>query len=270
MNEVVFLGGCPVVKPEGIYVNGRRVIRLGLEGTLGDVGDLLAYRQEWEPFISAHLSMWRSMNEVLENNAVAKECPAGIFDASQIPNIQNNPSLGSFCSALSLTRRRISDTDKGGGILPAWNAWKDKSSAEVLAGASTMLKDHQDVVMRVGGPYKSELANIASVWNIPLQFPDLPSFSTQQAIRARIEGAYISTKGVIQLLGYSAGELLSEARDLADATAKGLTDTAKELPNTFRNVAIAVAVTAVVVGGVLIVFYKPRGPSPQRSPFQRT
>lgn len=32
INETVFLGGCPVIKPEGIYVDGRRVIRLGMDG----------------------------------------------------------------------------------------------------------------------------------------------------------------------------------------------------------------------------------------------
>jgi len=30
VNETVFLGGCPIIKPEGIYYDGRRVIRLGL------------------------------------------------------------------------------------------------------------------------------------------------------------------------------------------------------------------------------------------------
>jgi hypothetical protein len=32
MNEMIFLGGCPVIRPEGIYLNGQRVIRLGLQG----------------------------------------------------------------------------------------------------------------------------------------------------------------------------------------------------------------------------------------------
>ena len=31
-NETVFLGGYPVIQPEGIYLDGRRVIRLGLHG----------------------------------------------------------------------------------------------------------------------------------------------------------------------------------------------------------------------------------------------
>lgn len=31
-NETVFLGGCPVIRPEGIYFDGQRVISLGLRG----------------------------------------------------------------------------------------------------------------------------------------------------------------------------------------------------------------------------------------------
>jgi len=30
MDETVFLGGCPVIRPEGIYYDGRRVIRFGM------------------------------------------------------------------------------------------------------------------------------------------------------------------------------------------------------------------------------------------------
>ncbi len=32
INETLFLGGCPVIRPEGIYLNGQRVIRLGMAG----------------------------------------------------------------------------------------------------------------------------------------------------------------------------------------------------------------------------------------------
>jgi hypothetical protein len=32
INETVFLGGCPVIRPEGIYLDGHRVIRLGMGG----------------------------------------------------------------------------------------------------------------------------------------------------------------------------------------------------------------------------------------------
>ena len=268
MNEMVFLGGCPVIKPEGIYVNGRRVIRLGLEGTLGDVGDLLAYRQQWEPFIAAHLDLWRDLNGWLEARPDAAKCPPGIFDASKIKD-----DTTGLCATIALTRARLSATDTGSGILAQWNAWRDKSSADLVAGASAMLANHQDTVMRVGGPYTKELLDYHKAWKLePPNLPPIPTFTAQQQLRARIEGAYITTKGVIQLIGYSASSLLGEARDIADATAKGLTDAAKELPNTFRNVAIAVAVTAVVVGGVLFIYYKPREASPsyERSPFQRT
>lgn len=256
MNETVFLGGCPVIRPEGIYIDGRRVIRIGMAGVgLGDVGDLFAYRQMWDPFIGAHLNLWRSMNEVLENNAVAKECPSGIFDASKI----SNPSLQSFCAALALTRIYTSATHPL-GILTQWNAWKDKSSADVVAGASSMLESQQNVVLRVGNTYKDELSKIAKTWNVDLKLPNVPPFSLQQDLQARISGAYVTVKGIIQIVGYGAGEVLMMATDTAQATAQGLKETAQDIPRTTRWVAVAAIVTAVVVGGVLITYYVPRQP----------
>ena len=37
MNEAIFLGGCPIIRPEGIYYEGRKVIALAGVG-VGDVG----------------------------------------------------------------------------------------------------------------------------------------------------------------------------------------------------------------------------------------
>jgi len=255
MNEMIFLGGCPVIKPEGIYLDGRRVIRFGLQGFgLGDVGDLLAYRQMWEPFVGTHLNLWRNMNEVLENNAIAKEC------TPDVPS--SNPSLQSFCAALTLTRIYTSATHPL-GILTQWNAWKDKSSADIVAGASSMLESQQNVVLRVGNTYKDELVKIAKTWNVDLKLPDVPPFSLQQEIQARIAGAYVTAKGVVQIIGYGAGEVLLMATDTAQATAQGLKETAQDIPKTTRWVAIAAGITAVVVGGVLIAYYVPRQSTPK-------
>lgn len=254
MTETVFLGGCPVIRPEGIYLDGVRVIRIGMSGSgmLGDVGDLLAYRQMWEPFIEAHLELWRDLNSLLENNPTSLKCPPGIFTAEQI---KDDPT--GFCATLALSRIRISATNPG-GILTQWNAWKDKSSGEIVAGASAMLESHQNVVMRVGNDYAKDLVTLNKAWGLPVTLPDVPSFSLQQEIKARIEGAYITTKGVIQIVGYGFGEVLKMAGDTAEATAQGLKETAKEIPKTTRWVAIAGVVTAVIVGGALIAYYVPR------------
>lgn len=258
MRELVFLGGCPVVKPEGIYLEGRRVIRLGMSGSgaLGDVGDLFAYRQEWEPFISAHLELWRDMNSRFENSEFSKLCPAGIFTNDKIPNTLDDTSR-SFCASLSLTRMMTSSTDDR-GILPRWNAWQNKSSSDIVVGAAQMLKWHQDVVLNVGGPDKDRLVDVAKQWDIKIKLPDLPSFSTQQEVIARIQGAYTATKGILQIIGYGTGETLETAGDVTLATAAGLKDTAQTFPSIAKWAGIAAAVTAVVVGGVLIVYYVPR------------
>jgi hypothetical protein len=57
-NETVFLGGCPVIQPEGIYLNGRRVIRLGLHGT--GVG---APTVTWVAWYNSHASEQDSFDE---------------------------------------------------------------------------------------------------------------------------------------------------------------------------------------------------------------
>lgn len=225
---------------------------------LGDagVGDLLAYRQQWEPFIAAHLRLWRTVNALLEDVPSAQQCPPGIFTVEQIQAL--SPTMRSFCASLALTRIRTSDTHPG-GILPQWNAWAGRSSADILAGAAAMLQWLQSVVLSVGGPYKDDLVQIAQLWNIPVELPPLPAFSAQQSLIASIEGAYVSTKGVLQVVGYATGQTLQLAGSAAQAAAEGLTETARALPKILKSpwTWIGVAAVAVVAGGALVAYYAP-------------
>lgn len=239
MNEMVFLGGQPVA--------------IGIGD--GDVGDLLAYRREWEPFIKAHLDLWRHLNAVLEDTQIAHDvCPSGIFDPKRIVG---NPAEAALCADLLLTRIRTSATNPA-GILTQWNLWKDASSDQMVAGAQTMLAWHQSVVLDVGGPMKDDLVRIGKLWGVDMQLPDLPAFSLQQNIISRIEGAFISTKGELKLIGYAAGETLRLAGDTGQAIAEGLSDTAKALPKAASDALKWIGVAVVLVGGALVVYYIPR------------
>lgn len=257
MSEMVFLGDCPIINQEGIFLNGRRVIRFGMGDVgVGDVGDLLAYRQMWEPYIKAHLDLWRDLNSRFENAPEQLAwCPKGNFTNAQLKGLDPVPTQ--WCANLLLTRQMVSPTDPG-GIIGPWNAWKDSSSAQMITGAPQMLKWYQDIVLRVGGHDKDQLAEIAKHWGVEIKLPDVPSFSTQQELIARIQGAYVSTKGILQIIGYGPAEALVAAADVAQATKEGLTDAARDIPKTAHWVAVAAAVTAVVVGGALIVYYVPR------------
>jgi hypothetical protein len=268
MNEIIFLGSRAVDAGHRVHYRGRSIGVSESDVGLGDVGDLLAYRQMWEPFIGAHLQQWRNVNEILER-AFRDQCPPGIFESAQIENLPPLPEAMStvrkqFCAALALSRMYTSETHPY-GILPQWNAWKDSSSMEILAGAKPMLEHHQDVVMRVGGVDKDNLVRISKDWGIRIELPDLPSFSTQQEVIARIEGAYVSLKGVLQIIGYGAGEAVKKVADVSEAVAEGLVDTAKQLPKTTRWIGIAAVVAAVVVGGALIIYYVPKRKSAVRS-----
>lgn len=240
---------------EQVYFGEQRVAAFGLRGVgVGDVGDLLAYRQEWDSFITAHAALWQYLNGLFESVPEAQKCPAGIFDVSQIQGLP--PATQAFCADLKLTRILTSDTNAL-GILKRWNAYKNLSSAEILSGADSILKWYQQVVLDVGS-YKDDLVRIAKFWGVTIELPDVPTFSVQQEIISRIEGAYVTTKGILKLIGYGVGQTLATAADTAQATAEGLTEAAKQIPKTARWMGIAAAVTAVVVAGGLIIYYKPR------------
>jgi len=258
MNEQLFLGDCPIVTSDGIYLDGKRVIRFGLQGVgVGDVGDLLAYRKLWQPFVFAHLALWQHMNDLFEGAAESKRCPAGIFTIDKI-----DPSLPdatkTFCAGLSVTRMMVSDTDPR-GIKAQWNAWAGKTSAEILAGADAMLKWHQGVVMRVGGSYKDDLLALAKQWQLDVVLPDVPPFAQQQDVIDQIEAAYITAKGVLQLIGYSPAAILETAGNATEAVAEGLRETAKAARDAISSPLTWIGVTAVlaVVGGVLLIYYRP-------------
>ena len=84
-----------------------------------------------------------------------------------------------------------------------------------------MLQWMQEVVMQVSGPDKDALVKIAKRWNVDVELPNLPSFSTQQEVISRIEGAYVTTKGVLQILGYGAAEVANKAADKTGVVLKG-------------------------------------------------
>lgn len=248
------LGACPDIRKDGIYLEGRKVISLGL----GDVADLLAYRREWEPFIGAHIKLWEYVNGILEGMPMADNCPRGIFTEADISQslsvVERN-----VCSYLLWSRVYSSSTHPL-GILSQWNAWKGRSSAEMVAGADTFLRSHQDVVMTVGGDLTKKLLEIGRNLKFEIELPEVPEFTEQQLLRAQIEGAYITTKGVLQILGYGANETLKMVGDVSEAVGDGLSATARKLPQAVPTPWTWIGVSAVlaVVGGVLLVYYVPR------------
>lgn len=252
------LGACPDIRPDGIYLEGQRVIRLGLQdGMLGDVGDLFAYREMWEPFVSAHYQLWKYLNDLFESTPSAKDCPEGIFPAESI--MAMDPEPRAFCAELRTTRLYTSKTAPL-GIQKRWNDWTGMSSADILVNATLILKDLQSTVMAVGGPYKDELIKIAKKWGIDVELPDVPEFTKQQELIARIEGAWVTMKGVLGIIGYGAGESLKMAGDTTEAISEGIKETAKAVPEVVRSPITAIGITAVVMvmGGALLIYYVPR------------
>lgn len=239
---------------EQLCLGGQPVV-----GFADDVGpvDLFSYRRMWEPFVAAHLNLWRMLNENMEDMVGSQQCPPGIFAPDQIANMDT--ILRAHCAALDMTRIRISDTDPN-GILTQWNLWQGSSSSQILAAADVMLKQQQDVVMNVAGPYKDQLLTIAKQLGIAIKLPPTPAISTQQNVIAQLEGAYTTVKGILQVGGYAAGSTLMWAGDQTKAVTEGLTDTVKGAGEAAKSswTWIALGIGVAIVGAGVIIYYVPR------------
>jgi|HubBroStandDraft_2_1064218.scaffolds.fasta_scaffold153070_2 hypothetical protein len=247
---------------EVVFHRGRAVMygSLGV-GDFGDAwpSDLLAYRREWEPFVAAHVALWRYLNSLFESTPTGQKCPPGV-DQSAL-NVFD-PNTKAFCSSLMLTRLRGGDNSqtKPPSISAMWDAWRDKSASDILIGADKMLKQQQDVVRTVAGQYKDELLEIAKFWKLEIKLPDVPTIDTQGQIIAKIEGTYVAAKGILQLAGYATGTTLAWTATQTAALTEGLTDTVKALPKAISSPWLWVGVTAVVVaiGAGMVVYYVPK------------
>ena len=244
---------------EVVFRGGRAVMygRLGVGDASVWPSDLLAYRQEWEPFVRAHIELWRYFNQLFESTPAGKTCPVGV-DPTKLEPL--DPSVRAFCSSLMLTRIQGGDNAQPGSISAMWDAWQGKNASDILVGASAMLKQQQDVVKAVSGPYKDQLLEIAKFWKIDVRLPDVPTFGVQQQIIAQIEGAYTAAKGILQIAGYATGTTLKWTATQVAALTEGLTDTVKALPKAISSPWLWVGVTAVVVaiGAGMVVYYVPK------------
>ena len=246
---------------ELVFRNGRAVM-YGSFG-VGDASvwpsDLLAYRQMWEPFIRAHIELWRYFQSLFEATPAGKTCPAGV-DQSSLNSL--DPNMRAFCSSLLLARLRGGDNTqtKPPSISAMWDAWRDKSASDILLGASTMLGQQQDVVRTVAGQYKDELLEIAKFWKIDVKLPDVPTFSTQQRSSRDRGSVHRLRKGFSSWPATRRGTTLQWTATQAAALTEGLTDTVKALPKAISSPWLWVGVTAVVVmiGAGMVIYYVPK------------
>ncbi len=253
---------------EAIYRGGQLVRGFGLsETSLDEFGlgqfstwppQLLAYRKRWEPFIAAHLAIWRALNAAFEGSQDSANCPP-----PALSEISKRPL--DFCHALNLTRMRLAD-DPAIGIVAQWNAFHDQPASYVVQNAATILKYYQDVVVRVGGPYKDELVEIGEQFGIAVTLPPVPDFTLQELTIAQIQGAGYVVAGVLEIVGYKlvAGHkaIIKTAINANKAIAAGLQKAAQEIVAGYWSTQKVIGVTAViavaVVGAGLLVYYVPK------------
>ena len=84
-NETVFLGDCPVIRPEEIYIDGQRVIRLGM----GDIGVGTIERRNPLPVGRYWVDVFDSKEAAFQNWLKAHKAEVQVISAETFEPIDN-------------------------------------------------------------------------------------------------------------------------------------------------------------------------------------
>jgi hypothetical protein len=154
-------------------------------------GDVLAFRQTWNPYVVGVANASIACADELD----AKSAGAG-------------------------DDRRVD----AGSIMTLWNLYSGWSDVEIVEAAGDILKSFQQTVLKVGQVYAPAIH--ASCPDVALPAP--PSTDVQAQVIGRVEGLGILAHGVLQILGMGAGGALATlGAAAAIATSTTTADTVK-------------------------------------------
>jgi len=157
-------------------------------------GDVLSYRQLWDPYVMGTLRALSDCADALD--IVAKSPPQG-FTGDELTQLA------------TAYRNTVTKT------LAQWNQFAGATPADILAQAGTMLQAYQSVVTDIGK--MREDPNFSRF--CPGNFPDPPTVSAQKAVIAQLEGAGLTAQGILQLFTQSVTKGLQVAAQTAGQTA---------------------------------------------------
>jgi hypothetical protein len=171
-------------------------------GAITTPGDVLAYRNLWDPYVVGTLQGINQCGDVLL--AVSANPPAGI-SAQTLVDMGNNYH------------------DLATKYLAEWNQFAGLQDIDIVAQGGLILTTFQDIVQRLG---KLRADPSFSTYCVS-KMPDPPSLDVQKAVLSRIEGLGILAHGVLQFFVSSETEGL---KVVASDVGKGAKDVIKALP----------------------------------------
>lgn len=161
-------------------------------------GDVLAYRQAWDPYV---MSTLRGLTLTADEfDGVSKNPPAG-FTAAQL-------------SGMAASYRSVANA-----YLAAWNAYAGQSPEVIVLGAADALASFQETVKKVGSMRASP--SFRQWYNGPALEPP-PSADAQRAIISELEGTSLVARGFLDVLTGSATSGLTVIAEDAGKVAGGV------------------------------------------------
>lgn len=158
----------------------RRRTGLGLFGIVLP-GDVLAYRNAWQPYVLASLTAMQTCAQAIDNI------------------LANAPQGGAYDIYRGEAQALHQAADGNGLIVQWWNKFAGMTPDQIVAGAPDILRGHQTVVIEV-----NRLRNVAIEFGCRTGWPDPPSYIEQLRIIDRIEGLGILARGELAIAAKAA------------------------------------------------------------------
>jgi hypothetical protein len=165
--------------------------------------DVLAYRNTWDAYVAASLSSMRSCADAIDT--VLKDKPAGgVYDVYRR-------------AAEEIHKEAGHEGQNDGTLQKAWNEFQGLTDEQIVAGASYILRGHQETVLAV-----NRARNFSIDFGCLSGWPHPPSVSLQAQVIGRIEGLRILARGALGIMQESAvrtvdliGQQVTNAWDVA-------------------------------------------------------
>lgn len=274
MNETIFLGGCPIIRPEGIYYDGRRVIRLGL----GDVGCSGINLDDWKTrnrvklypgqrirWIFARSTDDKASLDDIRAQAEGSFGTASVFQkwfdpVALLPGDLTETEAGKIDNLKVLgigTREAMIAAGQAAGLVIAQKAEDMPGPILVRLPKVYVLVEfiYRGTQNSMPWPVYDD-AVIARKW-----CPTEAQWGLSIAFGQGKDAAVVPKETTLS--NPSTYTPLPSSETIAK-TADELSDAAKALPKAINWALVAGAVAVAVVGGALIIYYVPRRPSPPR------
>ncbi len=235
-------------EPESIFVGVGSIPLWARVGRIGAVmttpGDVLAFRQMWDPYVSAIYNAMLACSNAWSSAAAGSNTPTSgsVINTAQFAVPPDATTLKLWASGMA---------QDAATLQTQWNYYQglvttSAGAAQFMSIAPDVLQFFQATVLHAGQYYVPEIQKNCP--GIGASIPAPPTFDVQSQVIGQIEGLQLIAKGALGFLGIGTSGALEFYKRLGQKGEQVIDTTTNNLPLILgAGIALGAAVVAVEV-----------------------